>query len=237
MFGYAQPYTHFGFMTTWHVTDRFNLYNGAVNGWDRWINQNLRWGYAGGLVWDSPDERTNVSVSWNVGPNQFPFFFKLNYPNVPNGVPPPTYLSGRRNPTYNKDDAVLFSETVVYEATEDLTLVFESDQGYEPNVPSFGPGGTPANAAWFGAGGFLLYELTERWTAVVRGDVFRDVNGVRTGFNDTFNEITLGAIYKPRTWLWIRPEVRWDWAIGAPPYNDETSNRQFTYGFDAIFLF
>jgi hypothetical protein len=236
-FSYAQPFTHFGVMTTWHVTDRLNVYNGAVNGWDRWINQNFRWGYAGGIVWDSPDERTNVTFTLNVGPNQFPWFFKDGYRFPPNGVPQPPFMAGRRNVLYGKDDAVLFSEVVVHEPTDALTLVLDSDQGYEPNVPSFGPGGTPANALWYGLAGFVLYELNDRWTAVCRGEVFRDVNGVRTGFNDTFYETTLGLIYKPRTWLWVRPEVRWDWAAGEPPYNDGTSNSQFTYGFDAIFLF
>jgi hypothetical protein len=237
LFSYAQPFTHFGFMTNWHVTDRLNVFNGAVNGWDRWIDQNYRWGYAGGVVWDSPDERTNVTVTLNVGPIQFPYFFKANYRNEPNGVPPPSYLSGRRNPTYNKDNPVLFSEVVIHEATDDLTLVLESDQGYEPNVPSFGPGGTPATAAWYGLAGFGLYEFNERWTGVLRGEAFRDGNGVRTGFDDTYFETTLGLIIKPRTWLWFRPEMRWDWATGTPPYNDERSRSQFTYGFDAIFLF
>lgn len=237
LFSFAQPFTHFGVMTTWHVTDRLNLYNGAVNGWDRWINQNYRWGYAGGLVWDSPDERTNVSLTFNFGPNQFPWFFKAGYQDAPNGVAQPPFLAGRRNVLYGKDNALLFSEVVIHEATDDLTLVLESDQGFEPNVPSFGPGGTPANAEWYGLAGFALYEFSDRLTAVLRGEVFRDVNGVRTGYNDTYYETTLGLIIKPRPWLWFRPEVRWDWAAGEPVYNDEKSNHQFTYGFDMIFLF
>ena len=237
LFSFAQPFTHFGVMTTWHVTDRLNLYNGAVNGWDRWINQNYRWGYAGGLVWDSPDGRTNVSLTFNFGPNQFPWFFKAGYQDAPNGVAQPPFLAGRRNVLYGGDNALLFSEVVIHEATDELTLVLESDQGFEPNVPSFGPGGTPANAEWYGLAGFALYEFSDRLTAVLRGEVFRDVNGVRTGYNDTYFETTLGLIIKPRPWLWFRPEVRWDWANGEPVYNDEKSNHQFTYGFDMIFLF
>ena len=50
-------------------------------------------------------------------------------------------------------------------------------------------------------------------------------------------EMTLGLIYKPRTWLWIRPEIRYDWTTGRPAYNDERSKSQLTLGFDAIFLF
>ncbi len=39
MFNYGQPFRHVGVVTTWHLTDRLNLYNGTINGWDRWIDQ------------------------------------------------------------------------------------------------------------------------------------------------------------------------------------------------------
>ncbi len=38
MFNYGQPFTHVGALATTHVTDRINLYNGTVNGWDRWFD-------------------------------------------------------------------------------------------------------------------------------------------------------------------------------------------------------
>jgi hypothetical protein len=63
------------------------------------------------------------------------------------------------------------------------------------------------------------------------------VHGSRTGFNDHFYEMTLGAIYKPVTWFWLRPEIRSDWATGEPPYDDDKKKFQLTLGFDAIFLF
>ena len=34
-----------GFGGTLHLTDRINLYSGAINGWDRWINSHNPWGY------------------------------------------------------------------------------------------------------------------------------------------------------------------------------------------------
>lgn len=236
-FGYGQPFTHFGVMTTLHVSDRLNVYNGIINGWDRWINENYRWGYTGGIVWDSPDERTNVSLSMITGPNQFPSYFPAGYKNEPNGVPPPPFLAGRRNLLYNKNNAVYFSQVLIHQATEELTLIGEASQAYETNIPYFGPGGSYTNAGWYGVAGFMLYEFNEKWTGVLRGDVFRDQHGVRTGFNNTFYETTLGLIYKPKSWFWIRPEIRWDWTTGEPAYNDATAKHQFTYGFDMIFLF
>src|SRR5262249_49952927 len=156
-------------------------FNGAVNGWDRWVNQHFRWGYAGGLVWDSPDERTNLTFTFNAGPNQFPWFFKTSAAAVvPNGVVSPPFLAGRRNVLYNQDNAFLLTGTLIHEATDSLTAVVEFDYGFEPNVPGFGPAGTPANAEWSGLGWFLLYEFSDRLTGVYRGDFFRDRNGVRT---------------------------------------------------------
>ncbi len=49
--------------------------------------------------------------------------------------------------------------------------------------------------------------------------------------------MTLGAIYKPRSYLWIRPEARYDWAQFGHPYSNGTRQSQLTLAVDAIFLF
>lgn len=237
LFGFAHPFTHFGVMSNWHVTDRLNLYNGVVNGWDRWIDQNYRWGYAGAASYDSADGKTNVSVSLNAGPNQFPSFFKAGYQFAPNGVPLPPFLAGRKNVLYGKNHAALVTGVLIHEFTDRLSFVTEADYGHETNIPGLGPGGTPADGTWYGGGAWLLYKLGDRTTGVFRLDALRDRNGSRTGYDDTFYETTLGLILKPKPWLWFRPEVRYDWADGKPPYNDGQSRRQLTFGFDVIFLF
>jgi hypothetical protein len=237
LFGFAHPFTHFGMMTTWHVTDRINLYNGAVNGWDRWINENYRWGYAGGVSWDSEDDRTNVTLTFNAGPNQFPRFFRQGYNLTLNGVTPPPFLAGRRNLAYSVNNAFLFTGVLIHEWTDKFTVIVENDEGVESNIPGLGPGGSTTNSQWYGLAGWFLYKFHEELTGVYRAEVFRDNHGVRTGFDNTFYEMTLGLIWKPRTWFWVRPEIRWDWTSGTPCYNDDTSKHQLTLGFDAIFLF
>ena len=62
MFNYGQPFTHFGMLSTFHLTDRINVYNGAVNGWDRWINENYKWNYLGGFSWTSKDGKANLAI-------------------------------------------------------------------------------------------------------------------------------------------------------------------------------
>ena len=60
---------------------------------------------------------------------------------------------------------------------------------------------------------------------------------IRTGIATNYSEFTVGAIYKPKDWIWIRPEARYDFARSGKPYNDGTRNSQFTLAFDVIFLF
>ena len=104
-------------------------------------------------------------------------------------------------------------------------------------VPFSGPNQTFQNAEWYSFGNWFLYEFNDKLTGVWRSEVFRDDDGVRTGFADNFYEQTLGLIYKPHSWLWVRPEARYDWAQFTKPYNDSTRSSQFTLGFDVILLF
>ena len=239
MFNYGQPFTHFGALATTHLTDRINVYNGAVNGWDRWINQNYKWNYLGGVTWTSKDGKLAVAFNYIFGPNQYPNFIRPGEPIVLPGTTPPPYLAGRRNPGYGGDWRTMFTTVLTYKWTDKLTQVMETDEGFDNNVPGIGPGGTNNNAEWYSFGNWFLYTFDKdaKFTGVWRSEVFRDNNGVRTGFADTFYEFTLGAIWKPKPYLWIRPEARYDWAQFTKPYNDATRSSQLTLAVDAILLY
>lgn len=239
LFSYGQPMTHVGVMTTLHLTDQINLYNGAINGWDRWINEHYKWGYSGGLSWDSKDERTNLTMTVTLGPDQI-----SADPAMPEEVARPLRAT-RFHPSVPGESALgfggkstgLLDAVLVHEWTERLSTVLEGEDGFQNAVPGLGPRGRPRNASWYGLSGWSSYDLTDRLTWVVRAEAFRDQNGVRTGFDDTFYEATTGLIYRPRPWLMIRPETRFDWAQKGHPYNDGRSRDQFTFGFDTIILF
>ncbi|MBX6314117.1 MAG: outer membrane beta-barrel protein, partial [Isosphaeraceae bacterium] len=245
MFNFGQPFTHVGVVTTLHLTSRINLYNGAINGWDRWINIRYTWGYIGGFSWTSKDEKTSLAFIAIWGPNQFPYFpTPAKTPIFPTGVlSPPLRFAGRQNPTYYGDDRVLFTTVLTRKWTDRLTQVIETDQAQEHIVPFANtvlPRNQPLNhAAWYSFGNWFLYRFTkdDKLTGVWRSEIFRDNNGVRTGFATNFSEFTLGLIYKPRSALWIRPEARYDFARSGHPYNDGTRNSQFTLAFDVILLY
>ncbi len=248
MFNYGQPFTHFGALTTWHINDRLNLYNGAINGWDRWINTNYKWGYIGGFTYNFKNEKTSVAFTTVWGPNQFPNqlpgnqkFYPTGYINVPS-------IAGLKNPGYAANDRVLFTTVLTHKWSDRLTQVIETDQAFEQNVPgATSPvvngvvqNGHSGPAEWYSFGNWFLYKFTkdsDKLTGVWRSEIFRDNNGVRTGIATNYSEFTLGLIYKPKPYLWVRPEARYDFARSGDPYANGTRNSQFTLGFDVILLF
>lgn len=244
MFNYGQPFTHVGALATTHVTDRFNWYNGVVNGWDRWINDTYKWGYLGGFTWTSKDAKTNLAVAYTFGPNQYPTFMPANTVVYPTGIAPQGFMAGRQNPLYAGNWRSAFTEVLTYKWGDNFTQVIETDQGNDNNIPGWGPGGSPVQAAWYSFGNWFLWQCLKRGDddvlmAVWRSEWFRDVNGVRTGtgVTDNYFEMTLGLIWKPVPYIWIRPEARYDWAQWHTPYDDGTRGSQFTIAVDAILLY
>lgn len=246
MFAYGQPFCHVGLMTTWHATDRLNIYNGATPGWDRFFNSKYKWGYMGGFAWTSEDEKLNLTSIFSVTPGQFPNFFNANTPTYPFGAAWAGYRPGQNNIFYEGSWRKFFTTVLTYKWNDKLTQVMEADQGFENKVAGIGPIGQqgpvpnnyPAkNVTWYSFGNWFLYQFNEKVTGVWRSEVFWDPSGARTGLQNNYYEMTLGAIYKPKDWLWIRPEVRYDWSQFRPAYIDNTKMNQVTLGFDVIVTF
>ena len=152
---YGYPFRHVGVVTTWHLTDRINLYNGTINGWDRWIDERYIWGYTGGFAWTSRDAKTNVAFTCVTGPNQFPRFLPANQPIYPAGYINIPALAGQNNPGYARNARTLFTTVITHKWTDKLTQVILTDQGWELNVPglaSAGANGAPRTAEWFSFG-------------------------------------------------------------------------------------
>jgi hypothetical protein len=246
-FNYGQPFTHVGVLTTLHLTDRVDLYNGSVNGWDRWINERYIWGYTGGFTWKSPSEKTKLAFATVCGPNQFPSFLPANQPLYPTGYINIPSVAGLNNPGYHRNDRTLFTFWVSEQWTGRLKQVIGTGAGMERAIPGLGAplvDGVPQNAhakydTWYGFVNLFAYNVTSKLTGIWRSEVFWDTNGARTGklVGDRYYEITLGLRYQPASWLLIRPEARYDWSQYHPAYDNDTRKSQFTLGFDVLILF
>ena len=231
------PFTFFGALTTLHVTDRITLYNGAVNGPDRWVNESYRYSYLGALGLTSKDHRTDLTLTILAGgPNQLPNFPGRDPGVTPAGVPT-GFAPGRPNPNYNRNQLTYFDATLVHRWTDKLTQVGEGFFFTESNVLGFGPDGAPRRTAWYGGANWFLYQFNDTLQGTWRSEIFRDDNGAATGVADTYYEMTLGLIYRPEPWLWIRPEARYDWSQFKAPFSDGTRSSRFTIGIEAIILF
>ena len=246
-FTYGQPFTHVGVLTTLHMTDRIDLYNGSINGWDRWINERYLWGYIGGFSWTSRTERTKLAFATAWGPNQFPSFLPANQPIYPTGYINIPSVAGLNNPGYHRDDRTLFTLWMSHRWADKLTQMIGTGAGMERAIPGLGApivNGIPLNAhsnydTWYGLATGFLYNFTDTLSGVWRSEVFWDTNGARTGKleGDRYHEITLGARYKPKNWIMIRPEARYDWSQFHPAYSNDTRKSQLTLAFDILFLF
>jgi hypothetical protein len=246
-FAYGQPFTHVGVLTTLHMSERIDLYNGSINGWDRWINEKYIWGYIGGFSWKSKDQRTKLVFTAVWGPNQFPRFLPANQPIYPTGSINIPSVAGLNNPGYHRNDRTLFTFWVSHKWTDKLTQIVGTIAGMERAIPGLGApivNGVPQNAhskydTWYGLGGGFLYDFTDKITGVWRNEVFWDTNGARTGLlvGDRYHEITLGLRFKPKNWLLLRPEVRFDWSQFHPAYDNDTRKSQVTLAIDALILF
>jgi hypothetical protein len=237
LFNYT-PFTLFGMLATLHLNERINIYSGAVNGWDRWIDQNYRYSYIGGVNYNSRNAKTSLTSILITGPDQLPRFAPANSPFLPTGVITNPALQGKVNPYYAGNWRTYLDAVLVHNYNARLTEAVETFFVHETNVPGLGPNGSVGReSAWYGGCHWLLYQFNDQVQGVWRSEIFRDNNGAATGSADNYYEVTLGAVYKPKPWLWIRPEARFDRAQYTHPFNDGTRSSQLTLAFDIIVQF
>ncbi len=104
---------------------------------------NYKWNYLGGFTWTSKSGKASLAVSYIFGPDQYPRFLPTNTNLYPTGYSPNGFQAGQPNPLYGGNKRTMFTEVFTYKWSDTFTQVMETDQGHDPNVPGWGPGGTP----------------------------------------------------------------------------------------------
>ena len=232
------PFTYTGVQTTLHVNPWLNLVNGAVAGTDRIFDELYHYSYLGGFNWTSHSARSTVTSYVLCGPNQLPTFPPLNSPFLPVGIQQsPPGLEGRANPLYAHHPRTYWDMVATHKWTDKLTQASEIFFVVDPKVVF--PNRAVKYTTWYGWANWFLYtfDKAEKYTGVWRAEIFNDPQGAATGVAGLYDEMTIGLIYKPKPWLWIRPEARYDWAPYSKPYSDGTRSSQFTLAFDIIVQF
>jgi hypothetical protein len=133
---------------------------------------------------------------------------------------------GRFNQTRNFHNPDIFDLVVTHKFGPRLSYNFESLVGFTTHVPDIG------TAHWFSAINYLTYNFTPRLSGTTRLEFFNDAQGQRTGFAGLYTALTGGVTFKPVRWVWLRPEVRYDYNDDARPF--EGNHGLFTATMDVI---
>jgi hypothetical protein len=111
--------------------------------------------------------------------------------------------------------------------------LYATSQGFVPS----GAFPTSPYASEWAALSYLQYRLAGNTFVSVRNEYFDDKNGQRTGFATPYIENTIGLTWWPNELITVRPELRYEHALNATPYDNGTAGHQRTVAMDVIFHF
>jgi len=109
----------------------------------------------------------------------------------------------------------------------------------EPWFTNVGPGAPiKGNAPAIGVVNYTEFKFSKRDFLSVRPvDWLVDKKGERTGFATTYASWTVGVTHRFSELICARPEVRYEHAFSARPYDNGTRSGQLMFATDAIFRF
>lgn len=119
------------------------------------------------------------------------------------------------------------------DVTPELHYVLQHDRGFQHAALG------SRDAEWYSVVHYLTFDVADTWGVGLRGEWFRDDDGVRysAGAADYF-AITGGFNWKPTAWLMLRPELRYDWACAqTAPFDSNRRTDQLLLGVDAVVQF
>ena len=210
LFNYAIPFTHTGVKASYAFSDALNAGVYVVNGWDNSTDNNRGKSY-GLSVGYTPVESFSLLVNGITGPEQ-----DEQGPNAP------TVGSSSSN------KRSLLDVVATIKPVKPLSIILNTDNGREQNVPTVGP------AVWKGYAGIVKYDLTDVHSVAVRGEVFNDEDGSRTGTAQRLKEVTLTWEIRLNGGLILRPEYRHD-GSDQPSFDNGTKNSQNTVALGAMY--
>jgi hypothetical protein len=212
---YGEPFTHTGAMGNYAVDNNWGVMGGlttgsSTGGWDGGFNQGLgNWGGLFGTTWTSNDKGTSANVS------------------------------GTYSGTSEQNDSpwALYSVVLKHNLNEKTHMILQHDHGFANNVLAQGAN---VDAQWYGINSHTYYDIKDNLSIGLRAEWFRDQNGFRvcspgrvaaaadnSGGNyaaagsygstcvaASWYQVTAGLTYKPKKWLNIRPNIRYDYADG-----------------------
>lgn len=212
---YAEPGTFLGARETYSPNDQCAVFIGINNGWDT-IEDTTR--------------RATIEVGTLYTLNS-KFSFSLQGYN------------GQQRAT----DGVTSGPTGIrtgidfiatYNPTDKLTYAVNYDYGIQNRADL--ASARLGTAIWQGAAGYINYKWTERWQSSLRGEIFSDHNGFRTGVQQTWKEATITLAYFPIKKLTVHLETRRDFS-NVNAFLDKNGqgrgNNLQSFGLEMLYVF
>lgn len=102
-----------------------------------------------------------------------------------------------------------------------------------------GPGAPiPGNAPAIGVVNYTEWKFSKHdFLSLLPLDILDDKKGERTGFATIYESWTAGVTHRFNELFSVRPEVRYEYAFSAKPYDNGTRNSQLMFLVDAIIRF
>lgn len=227
LFGYAIPFTHTGLRASYALSEQLSVTLGLNNGWDQVSDANSQKTLEYGMSF-APAKSFSLTVDGYLG--REPVGIVDNVPSAAGG------------------QRFLVDLVASWSVTERLTLVGNFDHGEQKDDTA---GAAVPKYRWDGAALYLNCAITGQWSASLRGELFDDKDGYRTGVLDAggqgqkWRELTLTFAFAPTKNLLLRLEGRYDKSDvagafvegaggnGAPRLNDQQSS----VGVEAMYRF
>ena len=130
-------------------------------------------------------------------------------------------------------ERVVYDTVLSLQATDQLSFIANFDYGNEQGTSLITPG---EDSDWFGGAGYVHYAATDRLGFTLRGEVFKDDDGSRTGMQQTLYETTITTAYKLTSALETRFEYRHD-ESSATGFFADGKDYQNTIAAEVIFTF
>ena len=133
-----------------------------------------------------------------------------------------------------------YTETETYYIYQ-LDAVMGGTCNFGP-IKSFGGGGgcganLPGYSYSIGAVNYIEYKIHEKSFMSFRTDYLDDPRGQLSGFTSQYMSWTLGVTHFLTDFIEVRPEVRYETAFNATPYDNGTKKSQTLFIIDAIVRF
>lgn len=116
-------------------------------------------------------------------------------------------MTGAERADDNDDLRSVVDAVATWKALDALSVGVNLDYGREENLPAAG-----TTATWKGAAVYARVGVSSRVALCGRGEVFDDVDGVRTGVLQRLGEVTLTPEVRVTPQVILRGDVRFDWS-------------------------